>query len=99
MGPKIVVISGQIDYKMLNATLSPVDYAIGKVGVWVRMLNKGERPKRWLKARKTGTKVNFEVIQSEAELNGSIEELKTYVAGIESEHGVQIKLTIGDNEQ
>lgn len=93
MGTKIVVISGQIDYKKLNATLSPVEYAIGKVGVWVGMLNKGERPKRWLKARKTGTKVNFEVIQSEKDLNASIEELKTYVSEIESEHGIKIKLT------
>lgn len=94
MGPRIVVISGQIDYKKLNATLNPIDYAIGKVGVWVGLLNKGERPKRWLKARKTGTKVNFEVIQSEEELNESIEELKKYVAAVESEHGIKIKLTI-----
>lgn len=94
MNSRIAVISGQIDYTKLNTTLDPVDYAIGKVGVWVRMLNKGERPKRWLKARKTGTKVNFEVIQSEAELNASIEELKTYVAEVANEHGVQIKLTV-----
>lgn len=86
------MISGQIDFKKLNTNLSETDYAIGKVGVWVRMLNKGERPKKWLKARKGGTKVNFEIIQSETDFENGLNELKGYLAEIKNNHGLEITL-------
>lgn len=92
--PRLIVISGQIDYTKLNTTLDPKEYAIGKAGVWTQMLNKGNRPKKWLKPRKKGTKVNFVVMQTEDEFDEAFEELRSYLTAVKEEHGVDIKLTL-----
>jgi hypothetical protein len=91
---KIAVISGQIDYKKLNSSLGEREYAFSKAIVWISMLNGGNRPKRWLKVRKDGTKVNFEIIQSDADFENGLNELKKYLAEIKSEYEIEIKLKI-----
>ncbi|MFS0815361.1 hypothetical protein ABC382_00135 [Lysinibacillus sp. 1P01SD] len=88
----ISVVSGQMSYKLLTNKMPAVEYATAKVHIWMNMLNRGQRPKKWLKANSKGTKVNFDYIKSEAEYEKGLIDLQVYIDEINSEFGLEIKI-------
>lgn len=51
---------------------------------------------KWFKIRKDGTKVDFEMIQSEEDFKKALDELKVFVRNLRSNRVVDIKLKIGE---
>ncbi|WP_248499869.1 hypothetical protein [Staphylococcus aureus] len=88
---KIQVLGGKIGFEKLNTDLSEKDYAVAKAIVWLNMINDRMRPKKWLKARKNGTNINFDAIHTETDAKEAIEELKGYLAEIKEKHGIDLK--------
>jgi hypothetical protein len=89
---KFIVTGGQISYKLLNNKLSAMEYEIAKVHIWLNMLNKGQKPKRWNKPNKNGTKVTFEAIQTQADYNKGLTELEDYINQVNQQFGLDLKL-------
>lgn len=90
---KISVVSGQISYPRLNSKLPDDEYAQAKAHVWMHMLNEGQRPKKWLKVTRNGTKVNFDYISSQEEYEKGLIDLECYLAEINTRFGLEYKLT------
>lgn len=89
---KISVTGGRINYPSLTNKLPDVEYAKAKVHIWLYMLNDRQKPKRWLKANRKGTKVNFETVQSQADYDKGLVELQEYINQVNEEFGLDFKL-------
>ncbi|AKS37398.1 hypothetical protein NP92_02755 [Anoxybacillus gonensis] len=89
---KFIVTGGQISYELLNNKLPAMEYEIAKIHIWLSMLNKGQKPKRWNKPNKNGTKVTFEVIQSQADYNKGLTELEDYIDQVNQQFELDLKL-------
>lgn len=90
---KISVVSGQMSYPNLNSKLPEDEYAKAKAHVWLHMLNEGQNPKKWLKATRNGTKVNFDYVSSQDEYEKGLVDLEYYLAEINVRFGLDYKLT------
>lgn len=89
---KISVLGGQINYRSLTNKLPAVEYAKAKVHMWLYMLNEGKKPKKWLKANSKGTKVNFEIVNSQEEYNEGLNSLQEFINQVNEEFGLDYKL-------
>ncbi|MFF3923129.1 hypothetical protein [Paenibacillus lactis] len=89
---KIEVVGGQMSYAQLNTKVDPRVYAIGKAHIWLDMINKRKRPKKWNKPNAKGTKVTFEMINSDESLDAAFSDLEMYLKQINEEHGTDITL-------
>lgn len=79
------IAGGQFMFKDLSSQVSAEEYAVAKVHMWLHMLNDGNKPTKWFKAYKNGTKVNFETIHSQEEYNQGIEELSIFTEEVNKE--------------
>lgn len=84
------IVGGQYGFKDLSTLLSAEEYAVAKVHLWLHMLNNGEKPKKWLKAYKSGTKVNFEMIHSQEEYDQGIAELSAFTEQVNKEFNLDL---------
>lgn len=82
MVKNIQLVSGQIVYPNMNTKLNEEEYAKAKAHMWLYMLNEGKRPKKWLKGTKSGTKVNFDFVQSQSDYDQGLDELDIYLQEI-----------------
>lgn len=89
---KIEVVGGQMSYSQLNTKLEPRVYDIGKAHIWLDMINKRNRPKKWNKPNSKGTKVTFEIIRTDESLESAFADLEKYLQQINKEHGTDITL-------
>jgi hypothetical protein len=89
---KIEVVGGQMNYSQLNTKLEPRVYAIGKAHIWLDMINKRKRPKKWNKQNAKGTKVTFEMINTDESLDAAFSDLEAYLKQINEEHETDITL-------
>jgi hypothetical protein len=92
---KIQAVGGQMIFKKLTNEVEEKEFAIRKAYIWLNMLNDGMKPVKWLKPTKKGTKVNFEIIRSEEELNKGLDELDTYLYDINKRFGTDLKIKRG----
>lgn len=83
----IKVVGGQIIFPFLTAELSkdPNSFAQRKIIAWHQMLLDRQRPRRWYKASKKGTKVNFDFMYEESEAEAAVAEFKEYIEQVEKE--------------
>lgn len=83
----IKVVGGQIIFPYLNKELSkdPNSFARRKIIAWHQMLLDRQRPRRWYKATKQGTKVNFDFIYEQEEAEAAVAEFKEYVEQVDKE--------------
>ncbi|MNS59244.1 hypothetical protein D3C71_1186010 [compost metagenome] len=89
---KVSVVGGQMNYSRLTSKVEPRHYAIGKAHCWLDMINRSMRPKKWNKPTTKGTKVTFDAINSEEELESAFGELEQFISQINVEHGTDITL-------
>ena len=90
------VKGGQLVAPKMTAQLMKEDasmYEECKVIFWFHMLKQGMKPVRWLKPTTKGTKVNFEIPQSQAEGDLAIKELEAYIEFVNSTHGTTLSLS------
>lgn len=95
MGVK--VIGGQKNFQYLTSDLLSIDekgYELLKVKCWLKSLNEGDKPIKWLKPNKKGTKLNFELLESEVEFLIEIEKLKKYIEKMNKQLGTDWKIKI-----
>ena len=91
----IKVRGGQMQYKFLTQNLrqeDPKKYEANKAVVWLKMLNDGMEPVKWLKPNKGGTKVNFNVISSQAEYEKALATLEAHIKYINQTHELNLSL-------
>lgn len=83
----IKVVGGQIIFPYLNKELSkdPNSFARRKIIAWHQMLLDRQRPRRWYKATKQGTKVNFDFMYEQEEAEAAVAEFKEYVEQVDKE--------------
>lgn len=89
---KIQVVGGQMSYSTLKANVGARVYAIGKAHIWLNMINKRKRPKKWNKPNSKGTKVTFEVINSAEMLEQAFAELEEFIGEINQTFGTDLTL-------
>lgn len=95
---KVSVLGGQIEYPFLTNKLPDVEYAKAKAQVWMYMLNESRLPKRWLKANSKGTKINFDMISSQADYDKGLIDLECFLKEINEQFGFDFKLTREGNK-
>ena len=83
----IKVVGGQIIFPYLNKELSKDSnsFARRKIIAWHQMLLDRQRPRKWYKATKEGTKVNFDFMYEESEAEAAVAEFKEYIEQVEKE--------------
>lgn len=84
------ITGGQFIFKNLTSLKSDKEYAETKAHMWMHMLNDGDRPTKWYKAYKNGTKVNFLTINSQEEYDQGIEELSVFTEEVNKEYGLDL---------
>lgn len=89
---KLSKISGQLNQIHLNIKIDEKTYDIGKAHCWLGLIQKGQRPTKWLKANSKGTKINFDYIKSSEEIEQCFDELEIYLRHINRKHGTDITL-------
>ncbi|GGD05223.1 hypothetical protein [Pontibacillus salipaludis] len=67
-------------------------YEGAKLKIWVYMLKQGEKPTKWYKPNKQGTKVAFEFMENQQEADKSVEELKNHITRLNEEIGTDFNL-------
>jgi len=88
----VISVGGQMNFPKLSSDLSGKVYAISKVHIWLHMLNDNMKPKKWLRATKKGTKVNFDSIHSQAEYEKGLIELQVFIDEVNTTYGTDFKL-------
>lgn len=88
----ITLVSGEIIYPDMNTSLDEAKYAKFKVYLWLEMLNDNQKPRKWNKATKKGTKVHFDYIRTQDEYNQGIVELKVYISEVNETFSLDIEL-------
>lgn len=88
----VTVVGGQIVYPSMNTKMSEEKYAKTKAHMWLFMLNEGKKPKKWLKANRNGTKVNFDMIQTQEDYDEGLKELDVYLQEINKDFGLDYKI-------
>lgn len=86
------VMGGKIEFKTLNSSLDDKSYAQAKAHIWLKMLNDGMKPKRWLKSTKKGTGIHFNSIGSQQEYDSSLLELEQYLNAINKQYNLEYKI-------
>lgn len=86
----IGVTGGRVNCTKLTSELGDRDYDLMKVGTWRDMLRRDMRPKKWYKRRKEGTKVSFDMIQSNEDALRAIKELQDYLTEVNLKHGTDL---------
>lgn len=86
------VVGGQMNFKQLNTGTESKVYAIGKAFIWLDMIKKGRRPKKWNKPNKKGTKMTFSIIRDVEIREAAFKELEAYLNQIDEEFGTDISL-------
>lgn len=89
---KISAIRGQVIQKHLNLKLDEKTYDIGKAHCWLGMIQRGQRPTKWLKANSKGTKINFDYIKTNEEIEQALDELDIFLKHVNRKHGTDITL-------
>lgn len=84
----IKVVGGQLVFPILNAELfkDPASYARRKVLIWHRMITEGQRPCKWFKATKKGTKVNFDYMYEQQDVEAAIKDFEAYIEEVNREY-------------
>lgn len=93
----IKVVGGQLVFPVLNAELfkDQEEFVRRKISVWQRMLLDRQRPRKWFKATKKGTKVNFDYMYEQSEADEAVAEFKAYVEQVNEEWKLGFK-KVGD---
>jgi hypothetical protein len=86
------VVGGILDVHALNTSLDEKTYDIGKAHVWLHMLKQAQIPVKWHKATKKGTKVKFEIPESQEQIDQSIEQLKAYVQDLNKKYDLNMRI-------
>jgi hypothetical protein len=86
------VVGGRMIFKQLTSGIEAKKYAVGKAVVWLKLLNDGMKPVKWLKPTKRGTKVDFEFIRSDEEWESELERLNNYINEVNQMFGTDLKL-------
>lgn len=89
---KIRVVGGQIIQSALNTKIDEKTFDIGKAHCWLDMIQRGQRPRKWLKANLKGTKINFDYIKTDEEVDESFDELEAYLKQVNRKYGTDIEL-------
>lgn len=88
---QIKLVNGQMNFPNMKAPVSK-QYAIMKAQTWMYMLNDGQRPTKWLRATKKGTKVNFDYMDSPDQYESGLKELGIYLDEVNKEYGTDLSL-------
>lgn len=81
-----------MNYPGLTNKVSPKEYAIAKVHLWLELLNHGKRPVRWTKPTRNGTNVTFNIIRTQLEYDNGLKELQDYINRVNEEFDLDITL-------
>lgn len=91
---QIRMTGGQRLFSRLNTAIDEKLYDVGKAHIWLNLVNEHrERPVKWGKAAKKGTKVEFSVIRSAEDLEAAFDELEICIRSVNRKHGLEMKLT------
>lgn len=90
---KVSVTGGQMKYPNFSTALSPDQRAVAKLMVWLELVNQSMRPTRWLKTTKSGTSVNFDMLEDGEAVQKEMTKVQQYVDKINDEFGFGIDLT------
>lgn len=69
-----------------------LDYELGKVIAWSNLLNNHKQPVKWYKANGEGTDVSYNKLYNPSEHSVALEELKTYIADLNSKYNLNLQL-------
>lgn len=92
MNNTISLVSGEVVYPDMNSSMEEEKYAKFKVHLWLYMLNDNQRPTKWNKPNKKGTKVHFNYIKTQSEYDVGVGELKAYVDLVNKLFGLEIEI-------
>lgn len=90
---KVSVTGGQMNYPGFSSALAPDQQAVAKLMVWLELVNRRMRPTRWLKTTKSGTSVNFALLEDGEAVRQEMTKVQKYVDKINDEFGFGIDLT------
>lgn len=90
---KVSITGGQMNYPGFTSTLTPDQQAVAKLMVWLELVNQRMRPTRWLKTTKSGTSVNFALLEDGEAVRQEMTKVQKYVDKINDEFGFGIDLT------
>lgn len=88
----IKVIGGQIMITALNTKLQDKVFDIGKAHTWLGMIEQHERPTKWGKSSKKGTKIYYDAIFTKEDMERAFDELEIYIHSVNRKHGTDISL-------
>ena len=92
------LIGGRLECKALTSQISEAVYAGIKAFYWLDMLKEGMIPTKWCKPTKKYTRIHYKYTYSQAEMDGAVQHLKSYVEEIKQKYGLPIRWNDGQEE-
>ncbi len=91
-GDRVGLVGGQVVFKHLTTTLSEKQFEMLKIRCWLKMLNDGENPVKWLKPSAKGQKVNFKAIKDTEDYNTCLDELEKHIVEMNEKYSFGVSL-------
>lgn len=102
MSMEVIIHGGETIYSAMTSQVDAGRYSVRKVYAWANMLNDRKRPVLWKKPSKKGTRVRWEMVRTQEEIEMAWDELEEYIHAINKRFGTDFRLNRGpakDGEQ
>lgn len=96
---EIGLVGATIKNPKLTSLIGKKQYDIGKVYVWFNLLQRGQRPTKWGKPTKTGTRIEVEFVREQLKFEAAKDELEMYMRQVNREHGTELEFNRGEETE
>ena len=86
------LVSATLKYPGLTNKLTEGAYAVRKAQIWFALLKESQRPTKWAKPTRNGTRIEVDFIHDVIGLEVATDELEAYLREINARHDLDLKI-------